>query len=45
MNSYERMVGYVNKLYYEDTTTISPDAIVYDNCMGFKMEFKEFPNS
>ena len=31
MNSYERMVGNVNKLYYKETTTISPGSVVYDN--------------
>jgi len=31
MNSYERMVGDVNKLYYDKTTTISRDAVVYNN--------------
>ena len=36
MNSYERMVGDLNKLYYEKTTSMSPDAIIYDNVWDLK---------
>ena len=36
MNSYERMVGDVNKLYYKKTTTISPDTVIYDNIWNLK---------
>ena len=31
MNSYEQMIGSVNKFYYDKTTKVSEDAVIYTN--------------
>ncbi len=40
MNSYEEMIGSINKLYYDKTTSIPPDSLVYENVWNIEWNNK-----
>ena len=40
MNSYERMIGEINKLKYNETTSVPKDAIKYENMWNLKWHNK-----